>query len=510
MKKAALYSIILMVCTLLAKVLGFVREQSLAFTFGVGTITDAYVVAFSLPSVIVSGVGSAILTVYISIAMRLKTSSEQRAKEFTDTVITLVFILSVIVLGVFLLLDNFIVGISAVGFTGESLALAVRLADIMMLSIPFIGIYFVLQGYLNVNGSFLASGLVSVPTNICIIASFFLASSWGLDVLGYAETLGYILTFLMLLLVAFKKDFSYRPRLCFDENILELLKLIIPIFIGKTITQINSLIDRSIASTLPSGGISALSFGNRIIGFMTSVFVMSISTVIFPQMSKLSAENGIVQLKRIYSRSAGIVSLIMIPLSVGLMVFSKELVAILFMRGRFDEAALATTSGVVMFYSFGLVAFGLKDIMVNVFYALSDTKLPMLNALLALGLNTVLNLLMRPLGAGGLALATSISGTASLVIMAVSLKRRIGRMGYKKYIFSAFRILVAALAMVYPTRLCYNVAVGAVGSISALVLATLAGMLIYFVMCIVLRVKEMGIVVVALAEKISEYCKRKA
>lgn len=101
------------------------------------------------------------------------------------------------------------------------------------------------------------------------------------------------------------------------------------------------------------------------------------------------------------------------------MVFSREIVTLLFLRGAFTEQDVEATAQVLFFYSLGLLAFSIKDVMLNVFYALQDTKTPTVNSVLALVINTVLNiLLLKPLGVKGLALATTLSGTITLLLLA--------------------------------------------------------------------------------------------
>ena len=122
----------------------------------------------------------------------------------------------------------------------------------------------------------------------------------------------------MLYLASKRHRFSYRPSFRFDTpEIRRMVLVVVPIFLGKAITELNTMIDRTIASLLPEGSVSALSYGNRVVGFVTAVFVISVTTAVFPQMSRLSAMKSTRKLKRTFARSVGLMSLMVLPISAG-------------------------------------------------------------------------------------------------------------------------------------------------------------------------------------------------
>lgn len=406
MNKTAVHAIIMVLTTILAKVLGFCRELSLAFSYGASNVSDAYVVAFTLPTILFSGLGTAMLTSYISVYTDLQQNRPGEEKPFHDQVITMSFLLSVGFIAVFLALRYPIVRLFALGFEGAQLDLTVNLSSIMIASLVFLGVGYILQGYLQMKGCFFTVGMVSVPLNIAVIATILLSGE-NYDMLGWGVVIGYAGEFLLVLLVALRRQFCYHPDIAFrNHNIRKFLVMVLPIFLGKTINSINIIIDKSIASLLSEGVVSVLNYGNRITGFVTSVFVVSITTALFPQLSRLSAASDTRQLKHTYRSSCGIIGLFVIPISAGMMMFSKEFVQLLFFRGEFTEFDVQRTGEVVFFYSLGLLFYSIKEVTINVYYALQDTKTPTINSLLAIVLNIVINLLLmrtmehKGLGAG--------------------------------------------------------------------------------------------------------------
>ena len=279
--------------------------------------------------------------------------------------------------------------------------------------------------------------------------------------------------------------------------------MVLPIFLGKTINSINIIIDKSIASLLSEGVVSVLNYGNRITGFVTSVFVVSITTALFPQLSRLSAASETKQLKRTYRSSCGIIGLFVIPISAGMMMFSREFVQLLFLRGEFTEYDVQRTGEVVFFYALGLLFYSLKEVTINVYYALQDTKTPTVNSLLAIILNIVLNLLlMQKMEHKGLALATALSSFITTVLLLIRLQRKMGHMGYRYLAGTYLKMIIAAGAMTAATLPFYHWFSTKTSSLLvALLAAILVAMIVYFFACLILRVKELGHVVVAVADR---------
>lgn len=500
MGSAAANTVILIVTTILCKLLGFVRELCLSYVYGATATSDAYVVAFSIPYIVFAGVGTAILTSYIPIATRLEKQGRAALREFHNSVVTLVILLSAAVIGVFLLLDKPIVKLFAIGFDDATLDLTVSLSRVMILSVLFIGVYNIIQAYLQMKGRFTAVGLVSVPLNLCVILTLLIAPRWGNAWLGWGVVAGYFLSFLMLWLDARRVGFSYRPCFRFGgDGIRRLFLMVGPIFLSKTVQQINVLLDRTLASTLETGSVSAVNYANRIIGFVTSVFVTSIATAIFPQLSRFSVNSNTKKLKEMLVSSIGVMSFIVLPISVGMCIFSREVVTVLFFRGAFTEYDVARTAQVVLFYAAGLLFFSVKDVLFNVFYAVEDSKTPTVNSVVALFLNLGLNLLlMRWMGVAGLALATTVSGFLTMLLMGWSLRRKMGRLGLRALAGRMLKMLACTAVMAVAVLLIYDKMFLVTASVTvSLLVAVLAGAAIYFGLAVLLRIKEMGMIVVA-------------
>ncbi len=230
-----------------------------------------------------------------------------------------------------------------------------------------------------------------------------------------------------------------------------------PVMFGTSINQINVLVDQTIASRIAIGGISALTYANRLNWFVQGVIVMSIATVMYPMISKMVVDDNIVGLKKTLAESITSISLLILPATFGTIIFAEPIVTFLFARGEFDQEAIKVTSYALVFYSIGMVGFGLREVLSRVFYAFQDTTTPTKNATIGMVLNIVLNIILsRILGIGGLALATSISATFTTGLMLISLRKKIGSFGMRQIAISLVKILSASLMMAFVAKLLFE------------------------------------------------------
>ncbi|MDO7204784.1 lipid II flippase MurJ [Paraclostridium bifermentans] len=166
--------------------------------------------------------------------------------------------------------------------------------------------------------------------------------------------------------------------------------------------------------------------------------------------------------KTVY-KSVNSVILLVIPISVGAMVLATPIVSLLFERGAFDVNATKTTASALIFYSIGMVDLD-SEIYCKVFYSLQDTKTPMINGAMAMGVNIILNLiLVKFMGHAGLAFATSLSAIICILILFRSLKKKIGYFGQDKIIRTTIKSIIASILMGITTYVIYSMLSGVLG-----------------------------------------------
>lgn len=512
MSNVAKATVGLMVATILSKILGFSRELFLASYYGATTYSDIYLTAYNIPSVLFSALAAAIATTFIPLYYEnYSLYKKEGALKFTNNVFNIVVYITILIALISCIYSKPIVKLFAIGFRGETLEITVQFTRIMVFSIVFLGLSNVITAFLQVNNNFIISGLIGIPLNIIIIVSIILSSKYNPYILPIGTLIAISSQFLFQIPAAKKIGYKYNPVINLnDEYIKKMIWLVGPVFIGVAVNQINTMVDRTLASTLQAGSISALNYANRLNNFVMGLFITSISAVIYPMLSKLSAENDELKFSESVSRSINSVILLVMPISIGAIVLAKPIVGLLFERGAFDEKATYMTSIALVFYSIGMVSFGLRDILGKVFYSLQDTKTPMMNGAIAMGLNIVLNLiLVRFMGHAGLAFATSISTIVCIFMLFGSLKKKINYFGQDKIIKTTIKSLVAAISMGIITSITYKILkllleIGSLGELIALFGSIGIGAIIYGVLVIVFKVEEVSFIYELIKSKIKK------
>ncbi len=512
MSKVAKAAVGLMAVTLIAKFLGFGRELALATAYGASGTSDAFLVAMNIPAVIFTAIGTSLGTAFIPLYCDVDSKlGEREANKFTNNVFNIVVLICLAFSVIGALFTPQIVKLFAVGFKGETLAQAIYFTRIMLLGMAFLGMSYIMMAYLQVKENFTIPGLMPVPYNMFIILAILVSVKVSPYLLPWGALIGLLFQFLFQLPFAMKKGFRYRPYINLkDEYLKKMLWLVGPVLIGVAVNQINTIVDRTIASTLVEGSISALNYANKLNQFVMGMFIVSISSVIYPMLSKLSSENNQEKFNRSISTSVNAVTLIVIPISVGAIILANPIVKLLFQRGEFDARATQMTAIALMFYSVGMIGFGLRDILGKVFYSLKDTKTPMINGVIAMCLNIVLNISFvkfTNMQLAGLAFATSISALVTIVLLFISLRRKIGPFGGKSIALVMIKSIVSAALMAAVALFTYNTIAGILGSGAIQEIITLAvavgmGALVYAISIILLKVSEVNLILDTIKNKI--------
>ena len=512
MSKVAKTAVSLMFVTLLAKVLGFVRELVLASSYGASSYSDAYLAALNIHNVIFSIIGVGLSTTFIPVYYDvIREKGEACSEKFINNVFNIVAVMCIILAISGYIFSDYLVKVFAIGFKGDTFNLAVDFTQIFIVGIISIGFSNVITAYLQIKGNFVIPGIITIPCNLIIVVSMILSLRYGVYVMAYGTLIGTISQFIIQIPFACKEGLRIRLYINLkDEYIKKMIYLICPVIIGVAVNQINIMVDKTIASTLVEGSISALNYSNRLNLFVTGLFISSISVVIYPMLSKLSSEDNKEKFRRSVVQSINSVILLVVPISIGAIVLATPIVKLLFQRGEFDARATSMTAIALIMYSIGMVAFGLRDILGKVFYALQDTKTPMINGAMAMIMNIVLNIiLVKYLQLAGLALATSISAIVCIFLLFGSLKKKIGYFGQDKIIKTMIKSILSAVVMGIVTYFIYNMisnllGVGFIKEVISLVVSVGIGAVTYAILVVLLKVEEINIITSMMKKKLNK------
>jgi len=506
---------IIMVFTLISKFLGFFREILIAARFGSGMETDAFFIAMTACTIVMSVVGAAIKTTLIPVLSEVEDRlGKEKQNLFSGWLLMIVLGLSLLFTILGIAFAPIIIRILAIDFEGEQFDLAVRLTRIGYPMVMFLSTNYVLHAYLNDKEHFFLPAFVGVPFNLVYIFFLLGFSRFGITGLMIAAVLGAAVQ--MLIQVPKSRKLGLKFTLDFGEYkpyIKKVFVLMGPVIIGTMAFHVNTVVDKTLASTLQEGSISALNYAAKLNSLFLSVFVLAIVTVIFPMLSKETRKEDKNATLEIMSSSLNTTMIVVLPVMVGIILLAPSMIYLFFERGEFDSRATAMTATAFRFYTVGLMGFSFKDIVSRVFYSLQDTRTPMVYGIVAVVGNIILNLiLIGPLGHGGLALATGLSGIIASALLLWRLRKKMGHIKGGKIMRCFVKSGTAALIMV-PAVYFFNqwitelLVSGKIQELIALFTTIFVGAITYYVSARLLRIEEVDILTSEIVKKIHAYRK---
>lgn len=476
--------------TIVSKVLGFIREASLAAVFGATYATDAYLVAQTIPYLLFATISYALTTTFIPVYTHIREKDGQDAAfRMANTVMFAVGCISLVFILIGELLAEKLVSVVAPGFEGPVAELTAYLSRIIFPMMIFQLLSGIITGILQADGEFGVPTAAGLVQNISIISSIiFFGPKYGIGAVALGTLIGSagatIVKLPALRRTGFRWQWGFDLK---DPGLQRMAVLIMPAIVGAGAGQLNTVVDRILASGLPEGRVAALSYANRLMGLAPGILGASLVTVMYPTLANLAAKREWRGFADNLVDTLSMIHFLLAPIAVGAIVLREPLVRIVYQRGVFDEAATQQTAWALLFLSLGMAIFTMRDLVSRSFFALQDTKTPMIVGLVTVGINIVLNfLLVGPLEQGGLALATSIASLCGLVLSLWIMHRKVKEpLAIGRLISSVVRVLVAAGVMgvvvwwSYPR---FEVVVsggGTVVELGRVLLATVEGTIIY-------------------------------
>ena len=480
---------VVMIITVISKVLGFFRDIVLARYFGAGAVTDAYFVAQTIPESLFSLVVQAISIGFIPIYTQLLHSNgEKQANRFVDSILKLSLILCVFLVAFVNLFPKIIITIFASGFDSETTEYAITFVRISVFAMFFRITVAIYTAYLQSNEQFTIPAfngvILDVVSIITIIIAFYTKSIilvWG--IIG-ASCIQFLALFPSVRKLKPMMNFSLKN--IYNDEVKQMLLLFIPVAIGVGANQLNVIADRTMSSSI-QGAISSLNYANKVDNVLENIIILSLATVMFPTFSKNIAANNIEGFKRNVSKSIDVVSFTMLPCSAFAMLFSTEIIRLLFGRGAFDSTAISNSAIAMKYYSVGLLCLSYNAIFTRAFYALKKVKVVSVVSCGTLISNVAMNFILKPLmGIGGLALATSISNIVTTFLLVFLLVKEIKGNFVKDIITELSKIIIASTALIFVTYFVYKHL--ALHYIISMALAVITGTIVYLIISFSLRV----------------------
>lgn len=443
--------------TAVSRLLGLVRDVIVAHLFGASRAYDAYLIAFMIPHMLrrllaEGALSSAFVPLFTE---RLSREGAHGAARFANNVLTsaLLFFPLCSLLGI--TLAPLYVPFLADGFSREEQSLAIQLAQLTFPFIGLVGIAAILMGVLNSYEQFFAPAFAPVLFNLGFIAATVALLGLFTEPV-YALAVGVLLGGLAQLcfqVPSLRKHWRYRPQLNLrDEHLKRLYSLMLPSILGLALFQINVIVDNKLASHLAAGSVSALQYAVRLFQLPLGIFAVSIANAILPRLATHAARSETEALAQTLRQGLRLTAFIVLPATAGLWAIAEPAVRLLFEHGEFTPEDSKITVYALRGFLPGLMGYALVYLFTRAFYALQDTRTPVLVGGVAVALNVALDyLFVGPLGVGGLALATSLAGLMNAVLLWFFLRRRLNQALLKTIWADLVKMLCAAVLMGWAT-----------------------------------------------------------
>lgn len=426
------------IAVMCSRVLGLIREQVFAGLFGAGFAYDAFVVAFRIPNLLrdlfaEGALSAAFVTVFTEYSTHRGVDATWRLAGNVLVFFTLV--ISLLTLAglywteplVHLLAPDFSL------ITGKT-ELTVLLTRIMFPFLLCVSLAAVVMGVLNTKGKFFVPAMSSTFFNLgSIVGGLSLAwifprfgqpaiagMAWGTLIGGALQLLMQLPT---LRQVGFQLRLNCHP---FDPGLRRILLLMLPATVGLSATQINIFVNTNFAASCAQGSVSWLNYAFRLVQLPIGLFGVALSIAIMPVLAKQAAEKDFASLKQTFTSSLVLVFALAVPATAGLVLLAKPIIRLIFQHGAFTATDTLQTAAALSYYAIGLFAYAAIKVMVPVFYAIGNTRYPVIGSFLGVGINigTIL-LVIEHLQHRGIALSTSCAMILNFLFLGVILYRKL-------------------------------------------------------------------------------------
>lgn len=506
-------AIILAGATLINKAIGILRDRTIAHYFGTGEITDAYYAAFKIPDLVynllvVGALTAGFIPTFTKIFYQY--SDKNPAWKLASNILNILGASLIILALIGAIFAKQITPLVAPGFSPDNTRLVADFTRVMFFSPVLLGLSMVLGGILQSLRRFVLYSIAPIFYNLGIIlGASILVPTFGPIGLAYGVVIGAFFHFFLQLIGAWQA--GYRWQWIFnlkDTNTKIIGKLMIPRTMSLAVGNLNTIVTTILASILPTGSVAAYNFADNLQWVPIGIIGISFALAVFPVLSTAIAEKDHDKFSKNFFGTFRQIFFFIIPITIIFLLLRAQIVRVILGSGAFDWNATINTADALAFFSLGLFAQSLIPLLARAFFALSNTKTPFIISIVSSFVNVGASLLlMKPLGISGLALASTIGAVTNFGLLFIFLKKSIKKLEAEQNISTVWKILTSGLIMAlvvqslkYPLAKIFNQDYF-FGILGQGLVAGLAGLFIYGILCYILKLEEMNIFIQSLHKK---------
>lgn len=488
------------VVTGISRVAGLVREVVVAAVFGATAAVDAYLVALSVPNVVIGLLSTAVVTAMVPTLSRALGAAElERASRTFSVVSTAVLTMVILASGLLFVSAPLVVDVLAPGFDSPTRALAAELTRILLAATVFVVAMNLLSTLLQAGGRFVLPATVGIPFNVVMVgAAVWFGRRYGVRALAVGFVVASLVRVLVQLPGLTGLGVRLRPSLDRAGSDARAVAGLVPtVLFSHVVSNVNATVDRMVGSTLPAGTIAALGYANRLVTLPQGLLADALLQVIYPSLAGRHERDGPSAFADLLARGLRMTAVVLAPIAAGAIALAEPAVRVVYARGSFDAGDVELTTLAVAGYAAGIVFVGLRNVVMRAMYVLADRRGPVGMAVVGMVLNVVGDVTLgRLIGIAGLAAATSASYLGALLVGLRRLADEHGVIAVRPLAGSLARIVLAAAVSGTVAWVTADlVAPGGGGllvALGALVAAGTAGSAVYVALLALLRVPELG------------------
>ncbi len=459
-----------------SRISGLMREMVMARLFGASLAFDAFMLGFRIPNLTrdlfaEGALSSAFVPTFTEY---LSQRSKQEAARLANLVATALILVVGTVCAAGTLFAPQLVQLLAPGFAAVpgKFDLAVAMTRIMFPFLLLVALAAQAMGVLNACNKFGVPAMSSTFFNLGsvgfgVVLGIVLGPSLNLspiEGMAVGVVLGGLLQLVYQLPSLHRLGFRFRPAFDWsDPGLKRILTLMVPAILGNAAVQINVMVNTNFASNIADaqrgldGPVSWLGYAFRFMQLPLGLFGVAMASASLPSISRSAAEGNLDEFRHTLSNSLGMVFLLTLPSSVGLAVLGESIIGAIYQGGKFQVYDTQQTALALSYYAIGLSGYAALKVLVPAFYALGDSRTPMLVSLGSILVNYAVAATMVGrvgMGIAGLALTTSAVALFGFLVQAVVLRRRIGGIHGRALRAQLFRIVTASAAMAVAVAAC--------------------------------------------------------
>lgn len=416
-------SFIVVVLSLIAKVIGLGKTIVQSSYFGATISTDAFNIANGFVGDIFFMLSTAVAVAFVPLYIQKKQDGNEY--EFASETISLLSVFSIIVTIIAILISPDIIKLIAPGFQKEERGLATDFLRVICISFIFSIGTNLYTNLLNAEKKYGYSTFCSIINSLVLIVGIPLFGKvLGTWVLAISVPVSYIIQ-LVVLYIPGKKYAKISLRVCrLNDSIKLLVKQSFPILLGQATVEINQMIDRALLSSVGEGVLTAVSYSSVLYQFASTLINMPIQTVMFTELSEAGAKKDYKRLSSLLMSCYKVSVIVCIPVMLTISITSIDIVEMILGHGSFNGKAIDNCALGLVLYGLCLWPVCVKTILTRAYYALNDTKRPMIIGTMEVILNTVMSIVTASrYGVKGIVGSTAFASFVFIIVMLIDFNR---------------------------------------------------------------------------------------